>query len=38
VRIEGESYRAKEAEEREAQRQAERAVKVAATRSRKPAR
>ena len=38
VRIEGESYRAKEAQEREAHRQAERAVKVAATRSRKPAR
>jgi DNA replication protein DnaC len=38
VRIEGESYRAKEAEEREAQRQAERAVKAAATRSRKPSR
>ena len=38
VRIEGESYRAKEAQERDAQRQAERAVKVAATRSRKPAR
>lgn len=38
VRIEGASYRAKEAEQRKAQRQAARAVKVAATRSRKLAR
>jgi DNA replication protein DnaC len=38
VRIEGESYRAKEAEEREARRKLERAAKTAATRSRKPAR
>lgn len=38
VRIEGESYRAKEAEDRVARRQAERAAKAAATRSRKPAR
>ena len=38
VRIEGQSYRAKEAEEREAQRKLERAAKAAATRSRKPAR
>ena len=38
VRIEGESYRAKEAEEREAQRKLERVGKAAATRSRKPAR
>ena len=38
VRIEGESYRAKEAEEREARRHVERrAAKAAATRSRKPA-
>ena len=39
VRIEGESYRAKEAEQREAQRQVERrAVKAVATRPPKPAR
>jgi DNA replication protein DnaC len=38
VRIEGESYRAKEAEERDAQRKLERAAKAAATRSRRPAR
>ena len=38
VRIEGESYRAKEAQERDAQRKSERAAKPAATRSRKPAR
>lgn len=38
VRIEGESYRAKEAEERDAQRKLERAAKAAATRPRKPAR
>jgi DNA replication protein DnaC len=38
VRIEGESYRAKEAQERQAQRQAERSAKAAAARSRKPAR
>ena len=37
VRIEGESYRAKEADEREAQRRVERAAKTAATRSRRPA-
>ena len=37
VRIEGESYRAKEAEERDAQRRAERAAKAAAARSRRPA-
>ena len=37
VRIEGESYRAKEADEREAQRRIERAAKTAATRSRRPA-
>jgi DNA replication protein DnaC len=37
IRIEGESYRAKEAEERDAQRRAERAAKTAATRSRRPA-
>ena len=37
VRIEGESYRAKEADERAAQRRVERAAKTAATRSRRPA-
>jgi len=37
VRIEGESYRAKEADAAQAQRQAERAAKAAAVRSRKPA-
>jgi DNA replication protein DnaC len=37
IRIEGESYRAKEAEERDAQRRAERAAKAASTRSRRPA-
>jgi len=37
VRIDGASYRQKEAEEREAQRQAERATKTAAARSRKSA-
>ena len=37
VRIDGASYRQKEAEEREAQRQAERATKAAAARSRKSA-
>ena len=37
IRIEGESYRAKEAEERDAQRRAERAAKTAAARSRRPA-
>ena len=36
VRIEGESYRAKEADAAQAQRQAVRAAKAAATRSRKP--
>ena len=36
VRIEGESYRAKEAEERDAQRRAERAAKTAPARSRRP--
>ena len=36
VRIEGESYRAKEAQDRQTHRQAERAAKAAATRSRKP--
>jgi DNA replication protein DnaC len=38
VRIDGESYRAKEAEEREAQRKAERTAKSAAPRPRKAAR
>lgn len=38
VRIEGDSYRAKEAEEREAQRLAERAAKAGAWRSRKAVR
>jgi DNA replication protein DnaC len=37
VRIDGESYRAKEAQERQAQRQLERAAKAAAAKSRKPA-
>ena len=37
IRIEGESYRAKEAEERDAQRRVERAAKTAATRARRPA-
>lgn len=37
IRIEGESYRAKEAEERDAQRRAERAAKTSATRSRRSA-
>ena len=36
VRIDGESYRAKEAQERQAQRQLERAAKAAASKSRKP--
>ena len=36
VRIDGESYRAKEAQERQAQRQLERAAKAAAAKSRKP--
>ena len=36
IRIEGESYRAKEAEERDVQRRAERAAKAAAARSRRP--
>ena len=35
IRIDGESYRAKEAEERQAQRQTERAAKASASRSRK---
>ena len=38
IRIEGESYRAKEAEERDAQRRAERAAKAVAVRSRRPGR
>jgi DNA replication protein DnaC len=38
VRIDGESYRQKEAKEREAQRQAERAAKASTSRSRKAAR
>ena len=37
VRIEGESYRAKEADERDAQRRAEREAKTAAARTRRPA-
>jgi len=37
VRIDGESYRAKEAQERQAQRVVERAAKAAAAKSRKPA-
>ena len=36
IRIEGESFRAKEAEERDAQRRAERAAKTAAARPRRP--
>ena len=36
VRIEGESYRAKEADAAQAQRQAARAAKASAARSRKP--
>ena len=36
IRIEGESYRAKEAEERDAQRRAERAANAAAARPRRP--
>lgn len=38
VRIDGESYRQKEADERDAQRQAQRAAKGATPRSRKPSR
>ena len=38
IRIDGDSYRAKEAEEREVQRQTERAAKASAPRSRKGAR
>ena len=36
VRIDGESYRQKEADEREVQRQIQRTAKAATTRSRKP--
>ena len=38
IRIDGDSYRAKEAEEREVRRQTERAAKASASRSRKGAR